>query len=256
MRIIIKTTTPLVSIIMPCYNSEKYISQSIESVLNQTYNNFELIIVDDCSTDKSRDIIKEFAIKDKRIKYEFSKVNEGVSITRNKAIEKAKGTYIAFLDSDDIWFPNKLDTQVNFMEDNRIEFSCCDYELISEQGIKLNKKVSVPRTTNYNNLLRYNTIGCLTVMINKEKIKNIHMKDIYHEDYIAWLDIAKQGYIIYGIQETLALYRKQKSSISSNKLNAAKYTWYVLRHVENISFIKSIECFSIYAIKNIKKHIL
>lgn len=240
---------------MPSYNSEKYISDSINSVLKQTYANFELIIIDDASTDSSRKIIKSFLKKDNRIKAIFSKNNRGVSTSRNKGINASKGKYIAFLDSDDIWLEDKLKKQVKFMEEKNISFCCCDYEFISEDNTKLNRKVPVPVKTNYNQLLKYNTIGCLTVMINKEKIKNIYMKKVFHEDYIAWLEIAKQGYQIYGIQETLALYRKRKKSVSNNKINAAKWTWYILRNIEGLSLFKSIKCFSFYAIKNIKKHI-
>ena len=244
----------LVSIITPMYNSGKFIKNTIDSVLNQTYQEWEMIIVDDCSTDISPDIVKYYAETDDRIKYIKTDENKGVSNARNIALKNAKGQYIAFLDSDDIWAYKKLENQIKFMKEKECVISFTSYELINEQNEKLGKIVSVPESIDYKTLLKGNILGCLTVMIDKSKLDfEVKMSGVKHEDYVLWLSILKKGYIAYGIDEVLAKYRKSLTSLSGNKLKSAMWTWNIYRNVENIPIYKSIYYFINYSINGIKK---
>jgi len=246
----------LVSIITPVYNAEKFISESIESVLNQTYNNWEMILVDDCSSDKSSEIINKYAEKDDRIKYIKLDINSGAAVARNTAIEASKGRYIAFLDSDDLWKPKKLERQLNFMKDNDVAFSFTGYDIIDEYGNEMNKSVQVPYKIDYNGLLKNTIIGCLTVVVDKEKIGNFKMPLIRtRQDLATWLMILRRGHIAYGINEPLANYRYVENSISSNKIKVMKKNWYVYRKIENLSLIKSTYVFILYGWNAVKKRL-
>lgn len=244
----------LVSIITPMYNSEKYIGITIESALNQTYEDWEMIIVDDCSSDSSPQIVKEYAKNDERIKYIKTDSNKGVSNARNIALKMAKGKFISFLDSDDIWNKDKLKKQVEFMKKNRCAISFTAYELIDENNEKLNKIINVPKIVDYNTLLKGNILGCLTVMIDKSKLDfEIKMSGVRHEDYVLWLSILKKGHIAYGINEVLAEYRKSSTSLSGNKIKSAMWTWNIYRNIEQIPLHKCIYYFISYGINGIKK---
>lgn len=244
----------LVSIITPMYNSEKYIGITIESALNQTYKDWEMIIVDDCSSDNSPKIVKEYAKNDERIKYIKTYSNKGVSNARNIALKMAKGQFISFLDSDDIWNEDKLKKQVEFMKKNKCAISFTSYELIDENNEKLNKIINVPKIVDYNTLLKGNILGCLTVMIDKSKLDfEIKMSGVRHEDYVLWLSILKKGHIAYGINEVLAEYRKSSTSLSGNKIKSAMWTWNIYRNIEQIPLHKCIYYFISYGINGIKK---
>ena len=244
----------LVSIITPMYNSEKYIGQTIESVLNQTYKEWEMLIVDDCSNDNSPNIVKEYVQRDNRIRYIKIKENKGVSNARNIGLQQARGRFIAFLDSDDKWNYSKLENQVQFMIEKECTITFTSYELIDEDSNTIGKEIKVPREVRYNDLLKGNTLGCLTVMIDKSKIEfDIEMSDARHEDYILWLSILKKGHIAYGIDKVLAQYRKSSTSLSGNKVKSAIWTWNVYRNIEKISLYKSMYYFINYIINGIKK---
>ena len=244
----------LVSIITPMYNSEKYIGQTIESVLNQTYQEWEMLIIDDCSNDNSPNIVKEYVQIDNRIRYIRVKENKGVSNARNIGLQQAKGRFIAFLDSDDIWNYSKLENQIDFMIEKNCTITFTSYELIDEDSNKLGKEIKVPSEVRYNDLLKGNILGCLTVIIDKSKIDfDIEMSGARHEDYILWLSILKKGHIAYGIDKILAKYRKSSTSLSGNKVKSAIWTWNVYRNVENLSLYKSMYYFINYIINGIKK---
>ena len=243
-----------VSVITPMYNCEKFISETIESVLNQTYTNWEMIIIDDCSTDKSKEIAKQYIERDKRIRLIELKENSGAAVARNKGIEVSSGRFIAFLDGDDLWESNKLEKQIQFMTEKNIGFSFTSYRVISETGIDLNKTVMVPNEIDYEGLLRNTIIGCLTVVIDRDIIKEIEMPLIRtRQDFATWLSILKKGYKAYGIDIPLARYRIVKDSISSNKLKAASKNWYVYRKIEKLSLFNTIVVFSSYVFNAIKK---
>jgi len=233
---------PLVSIVMPCYNCEKFIEDSINSVLNQSYANFELIVVDDISTDTTVDIIKKISKKDKRVKLFILDKKGGAAIARNKAIKEAKGKYVAFLDSDDLWKKEKLKKQVSFMEKNNIDFSYTNYEQIDENGNKLNIMRTSPKKLTFFRMKLGNSIGCLTVMYNSEKTGLIQIGDIKkRNDYALWLKIlekVKKGYLL---DECLSEYRISNNSISHNtsKFKLVKYHYELFRKLQKYNVVVS-----------------
>lgn len=226
---------PIVSIITPCYNSSLFISNTIESVLSQSYSNWEMLIIDDCSTDNSADIINGFAEKDHRIRYfRTDKPSGSPSLPRNIGIENAKGKYIAFLDSDDIWLPDKLEYQVKYMSDNNYQFVYSDYEKIDENGERNNRIILMPPKSAFWDVIETCTIPCLTVMMAKEIIGNTKFKYIPKEDFAFWLDILKKGVIAHNVGKVLALYRESHKSRSANKFDMIKNQWTILRKVEGV----------------------
>ncbi|WP_121663781.1 glycosyltransferase family 2 protein [Metabacillus litoralis] len=245
---------PLVSIITPSYNSTKFIPATIESVLSQTYQNWEMLIVDDCSKDESRKVIREYTEKDDRIKLIELQENSGAAVARNTAIKAAKGKYVAFLDSDDLWVPKKLEKQIEFMEINDYAFTYSKYQLMDVDGNKLDRVIDVPRNIDYNGLLSNTIIGCLTAVVNIEKTGPIEMPNIRtRQDFALWLSILKRGIKAHGLQEVLAYYRLVPGSISSNKVKAAKQTWKVYREVEKLGLLRSMFSFTGYALNAVKK---
>ena len=246
----------LVSIITPSYNSSKFIKDCVASVFSQTYKNWEMIIVDDCSKDNSKEIIKELAAKDKRIKPIFLEKNVGAAKARNVAIRQAKGKYVAFLDSDDLWNPKKLEKQLSFMYENEIAFSYTNYQFISENGEDLSNIISAPEKMTYDSYLKNTIIGCLTVIIDREKSGEFEMPNIRSShDMALWLLIMKRGFSAYGLDENLARYRIVSTSNTASKWHAAKDVWKVYRQVEKLSFIYSTWCFVWYAFNALKKRI-
>jgi teichuronic acid biosynthesis glycosyltransferase TuaG len=246
----------LVSIITPSYNSSKFIEESVRSVISQSYINWELLIVDDYSEDNSRSIISELADKDKRIQSIFLKKNVGAAETRNVAIRQAKGKYIAFLDSDDLWDSHKLEKQISFMENKDIAFSFSTYQFMSEDGKKFENVIKAPQKMTYHTYLKNTIIGCLTVIVDREKVGDFEMPNIRSShDMALWLLIMKRGFSAYGLDENLAKYRVVSSSNTANKTKAAKEVWNVYRKVEKLNIVYSTICFMGYAFNAIKKRL-
>ena len=232
--------TKLVSIITPVHNSEQFLGCCIESVLKQTYEHWEHILVDDCSTDDSASLIRSYANLNPRISYITLAVNSGAAVARNKAIERAKGDYIAFLDSDDRWYPEKLQLQLTFMIQNNCHFSFSSYDNIDENGNSLSKIVKARPIVTYKKALYKNPIGCLTAMYSVEYFGKQYMPDIRkRQDYALWLKLLKTTNAM-GLQQVLASYRNTSNSVSSNKLGLITYEWRIYREVEGLSFIKSL----------------
>lgn len=242
----------LVSVITPMYNAENWIKETIRSVQAQSYNMWEMIIVDDCSTDRSMEIVKKLQTEDRRIKYYCNKINSGVAITRNNAIKYAKGRYLAFLDSDDVWRSDKLQKQIEKMKKEQKAFCYSACEVIDEHGNRINVRY-VPESVNYQELLKGNIIPCLTVVLDRWIIKNVSMPKMPHEDYATWLKIFQSGIQACGINEPLASYRVVSSSVSNNKFKAMRWTWYIYRQFLGLDFIKSCYCFCFYVWNAIKK---
>lgn len=237
----VKFNNELVSIITPSYNSKLFIKETIKSVIEQTYTKWEMIIVDDCSTDNSKEIISQFVKDDNRIKLFNNKKNIGAAKTRNKAIDFAKGNYIAFLDSDDLWNPEKLELQLAFMVQNKIAFSYTYYDWINEKGKKLRSAIKLPHKVNYSSTIRHNKIGCLTVIFNVDYFKDYKMPNIRkRQDFGLWLKLLGQCEYAYCLPLNLASYRITPNSISSNKFSLIKYHWILYRKIENHSVIKSL----------------
>lgn len=206
----------LVSIVMPTWNCGKFIGESIESVQAQTYINWELLIVDDCSTDNTREIVERYSSKDNRIKYHCLEQNSGAAIARNTALRMAQGRWVAFLDSDDLWLPLKLEKQVKFMIEGNYGFSYTKYEIINEFGEQIGKCVSGPKKISKIGMYIYCWPGCLTVMYDKHRVGDIQIEDIKkNNDYALWLKAVRQS-TCYLLPETLAKYRKRSGSISNH----------------------------------------
>lgn len=237
----------LVSIVMPSYNTANYIGESINCVINQTYKNWELIIVDDCSTDNTDEIIKKF-LNDKRIKYFKNNKNSGAAISRNKALREAKGKWIAFLDSDDLWVPEKLEKQVNFMEKNNHSFSYTFYEEIDEIGNNLNIRILGPKKITKFGMYNYCWPGCLTVMYDANKIGLIQIEDIKkNNDYAMWLKVCKKV-DCYLYPYSLAFYRKRAGSISNHSyIKLIKWHYRLFKEADNQNIFNSL----IFTIRNI-----
>ena len=242
-----------ISIITPLYNGEKFVEDAINSVINQTYKNWELLIIDDFSKDKGCEIARNYAENDSRIRIIKNEENLGVVETRNRGIREAVGRYIAFLDCDDTWNHDKLKKQINFMEEKDAAISCTDYMRMDESG-NHKKLMMVKEKITYNMLLKSNIVGCLTVIYDTKKIGKKFFEDaVRSEDYVLWLDIFKETKIIYGLEEELAYYRVLDNSRSSNKIKVLKAQWLIYRKYENLSFVKAVYFFIIYFILGIKK---
>lgn len=243
----------LVSIIMPTCNSAKTVSESIESVLAQSYKNWQLLITDDCSQDDTLDIIQNFVNKDTRIKVYKNTVNLGAGLTRNHSIEHASGKYIAFLDADDIWLPAKLEKQIQFMQDNNYVFTYTKYQMF-KTGEQKGKIINPSLTTNYKKILYGNDIGCLTVVYDADELGKHFMPSIRkRQDLGLWVELLKITPQAYCLPEVLAYYRTD-SGMSKNKFSAAKYQWLFYRNVMNFGILSSSRYFFIYSIKGFLKH--
>lgn len=231
----------LVSIVMPAYNSEKYIGETIESVLAQTYQNWELLIVDDCSTDNTPNIVRSYLGKDSRVKYYRLSQNLGAAAARNKAMYEATGEYMAFLDSDDLWYKEKLQKQTDFMKQEKINFSYTSYERIEECSNKLPQRVICPKQTSYEKLLLGNTIGNSTAMYSVKSLGKFNIPLIRkRNDYALWLRILKKEKYAVGISDVLMKYRVRSDSLSSNKIELLKYNWQLYRNIEELNMLKSL----------------
>lgn len=232
--------SPLVSVIMPAHNAAAFISESIDSVLQQTYRHWELLIIDDASFDATPDIIKDFEEKDERISSYRLPANQGAGFARNIGIKASSGDFISFLDADDLWLSHKLEAQLKFMEDTGAQVAFSTYQLIDEAGIKLGKQVVALENLSFNKLLRANYIGNLTGIYNASSLGKIYCPLIRkRQDWGLWLLAVKKAGNARGITEFLALYRVRKNSLSRNKAEMLRYNFRVYRKVLGFSSLKS-----------------
>lgn len=242
----------LVSIIMPAYNCAEWIGKSISSIIAQTYENWELIIVDDCSTDNTLDVVEEYSKSDKRIKLHKLTQNSGAAIARNTAVDMANGVYLAFLDSDDLWKPDKLQKQIRFMSDNNYDFTCTDYGKIDENDVINNITIHCEKKYDYDMVLK-RCPGNSTIIYNCEKLGKFHAINIKRRnDFVMWLAVIKKARYAYGLQETLGYHRVRLGSISYKKSDLMKYQWKVYREIEHIGIFKSL-CLMVYKIMDTLK---
>lgn len=221
----------LVSIIMPSYNTAEYIAESIQSVLEQSYTDWELLVVDDCSTDKTDEVIKPY-LTDGRIKYYKNEKNCGAAVSRNRALREAKGQWIAFLDSDDLWMPDKLEKQIKYMEINGYHFSYTNYAEINTEGQRNDVTVTGPKRVTKTGMFNYCWLGCLTVMYDAETVGLVQIADIKkNNDYAMWLKVCKKA-DCYLLNEELALYRRgRQGSISTHSIKKL-IGWHYKLHKE------------------------
>lgn len=241
---------PLVSIVTATYNSSQEILETHQSIFAQTHSSWEWLITDDCSSDNTFEIITGLSEQDARIRVFRNEVNSGAAVSRNNSLRHAKGEFIAFIDSDDVWAPDKLDKQLDFMGET-VDFSFTAYELINELGVLMNQTVDANQNGafDYEDMLRKKaTLGCSTVMLRRNAFSDLSMPLLRTgQDYATWLKLLKTGKKAYLLNEVLTSYRILPTSISRNKVKKAKRQWQIYREVENLPMIKSAVCFCFYA---------
>jgi teichuronic acid biosynthesis glycosyltransferase TuaG len=238
---------PLVSIITPSWNVERLIGETILSVQAQTLGDWELLIADDCSTDNTTAVIESYAANDSRIRLIRQPRNGGPALARQAAIEQAKGRFIAFLDSDDLWLPAKLERQVAFAREHRAALCYTAFRRVNEDGSVAGRLIAVPECLTYDQLLKNTSIATLTALIDRDIAGNIAMKNEGYDDFCLWLSILKPGHVAWGLNEDLARYRVRGVSVSSRRMRAAGWVWHIYRSVERLSLLKSAWCFAHWA---------
>lgn len=248
---------PLVSIITPVYNGERYIRETIISVLNQTYEHWEYIIVNDASSDGTGNILQEYANKEKRVRIVTLERNGGVANARNVGIDEASGEYIAFLDSDDQWKKEKLEHHMEFILKNALVFSYTAYEVVNAEGKHIKNIIPSKLRVDYQQLLfSANVIPCCTVILKSGLMKDVHMPYIPHEDFAAWLTILRKNRVeAVGMAESLSIYRKRSGSVSSNKLRTIAWNWHIYYENQNLGFVRSVICLICFIVQTGIKYI-
>lgn len=249
----------LVSIIVPVYNGEKFIRETMDSVLAQTYSDWELLLIEDGSSDGSADVIEKYVAEkaETRIRLIRQPSNQGAARSRNRGLLEASGRYIAYLDADDLWAPEKLEHELKFMEEKGAAFVFTGYEFADEHGVGLGKVVRVPETLAYRQALSNTTIFTTTVMFDTSKISKelLEMPVIKSEDTALWWKVLRAGYTAYGLDENLVKYRRAGRSLSSNKLEAIRRIWYLYRKAEGMSVAASAWHFCFWALRAVRRRI-
>lgn len=246
----------LVSVVIPVYNAEKYIEDTLHCILNQTYKKIEVVIVDDVSTDNTLTKIKAF--HDERIKLYQNDKNSGPAVTRNKGIEAATGRYLAYMDADDLCDLDKIEKQMHFIKEKDCAFCFTGYEFADENGVRNGKVVHIPERVDYEYALRHTIISTITVMFDRNKLSNEILSmptNARGEDTATWWKILRHGYIAYGIDEPLSVYRRHGGSRSSNKFSAVYGTWRMYRDIEKLGLVKSLVCFTSYVWNAVKRRL-
>lgn len=247
--------TPLVSVIMPAYNAEKTIVRSVLSVCAQTATSWELIVIDDGSCDGTCDLVRELAQKDSRITLLENPKNMGVARTRNRGMDLARGQYVALLDSDDLWYPEKLEKQLALARGEQADIVYCSYAIVNDQEEKVCQDFLVPPTTDLKEMLIKSVISCSTVLLSRQIFEKYRFDEqFYHEDYVYWLNLLRDGWKAAGVTQVLAGYRITDDSRSSNKPRAAWYRWKIYRKHEKLSFPKSLSYMVRYTISGVRKY--
>ena len=247
--------TPMVSIVMPSYNCETFLEQAVRSVLAQTEQNWELLILDDASEDGTRAVAERLAGEDERIRLICNEQNMGVARTRNRGFELCRGEFTALLDSDDVWHPEKLERQLALLRRSGAALCYCAYEIIDENGQPVRAPYTVPEQVGFEDLLKENVISCSTVVLRRD-ISQAYRFDpgYYHEDYVLWLRLLKDGHRAVGCPETLAAWRLNPGSRSFNKLKSAQNRWKIYRNHLKLPFFKSLSAFAAYAVAGFRKY--
>ena len=249
----------LVSIIVPVYNAEKFIVETIQCVEAQTYPNWELLLVEDGSSDGTAAVIEEYVRqkKEERIRLIRQPSNMGAARARNRGLQEARGRYIAYLDADDLWAPRKLELQIGFMEEQEAAFAFTGYEFADEKARGLGKVVRVPMTLSYRQALSNTTIFTTTVMFDTKRISRelLEMPVMKSEDTALWWKVLRNGYTAYGLDENLALYRRPGKTLSSNKLEAIRRIWKLYRDAEGLDVLRSAWHFCFWAVRAVKRRV-
>jgi teichuronic acid biosynthesis glycosyltransferase TuaG len=248
-------TTDLVSIVTPAYKAAATINETIASVRAQTVGNWELLVSEDCGPDNTRELVREWQRRDERIRLIEPLQNGGPAAARNAALEQAKGRWIAFLDSDDIWLPTKLDRQLAFHQASPgTKISFTGFRRMSAEGDRIGRYISVPRRLDYKALLKNTAIATSTVIVDRHQTGNLVMKSTYYDDFACWLEILKSGGWAAGLNEDLMRYRMMSGSVSRNKGNSAKQVWLAYRNIEKLGPVVSAWNFAHYSARALLKY--
>ncbi len=246
---------PLVSVVMPAYNAEKFIQATIDSVRQQSYENWQLLVIDDGSKDRTVELVRAMAKEDARISLLQNEKNMGVAKTRNRGIALAEGEYIALLDSDDLWYPEKLEKQLALAEKTDAQIIYCSYAMIDEADRQKHAPFVVPTETSYKKMLISSVISCSTVLLHAQTAKQYQFDETYyHEDYVLWMQLLRDGKRAVGCEEVLGAYRIRETSRSSDKLSSAKKRWVIYRKCLHMSFISSAYYLFRYAVRAMRKY--
>ncbi len=247
--------SPLVSVIMPAYNAASYLREAISSVISQSVTDWELFVIDDGSSDNSRDIAAEFAQSDPRIQLVVNEKNMGVAKTRNRGIEMSKGQYIAFLDSDDVWHPEKLEHQLDRIAGMNADICYCSYAIIGADGNKVRADYLVPDEARFEDILKENFIQCSAMLIRSDIVKGIMFNTaFYHEDYILGLDMLREGNKAVGCTDILLDWRYIENSRSFDKKKSARNRWRIYRDYLKLPLYRAIYLFMCYTVAGLKKY--
>lgn len=244
----------LVSIVTPAWRAARFVGDTIRSVQAQDYADWEMFVVDDCSPDDTAAVVDSFAAADSRIRIIRQPENGGPAAARNAAIEAATGRYLAFLDSDDLWLPGKLTRQLEFMRERRAALSFTEFRRIAEDGRSPGKRIRVPDTLGYRELLCNTAIATSTVMVDRPLAGEFRMKRTYYDDFAAWLEILRRGHVAHGLREDLMRYRVVGQSVSRNKGKSAAMVWKTYREIEHLGVLDSAWCFANYAVRGWVKY--
>ena len=247
---------PRVSIITAAFNAGPFIEATIDSVRKQTLADWEMLVVDDASADRTADIVQDISVQDPRVILIRLQQNSGVSVARNTALAQARAPLIAFLDSDDLWLPEKLEHQVDFMARQDAALSYTSYRRISEDGGRIGRLLKAPSRLTYNQLLKNTAIATVTAMVDTRKTGQIRMTEARRDDYILWLSILKRGLLGHGLQEDLARYRVVRGSLSSKPKRSAAWVWTVYRRVEKLGPLRAAWCMAHYGTRAVLKRLV
>lgn len=244
----------LVSIVTPAYRVADIIEETIRSVVAQTYLKWEMLIADDCSPDDTAAVVERAAMRDSRIRLIRCEKNGGPAAARNAALERATGRWIAFLDSDDIWLPEKLEETLKFAVSHAAVLSYTGFRRIDFGGHEVGNYISVPDRLSYRQLLGNTSIATSTVLIDRKRAGNIVMRPVYYDDFVCWLEILKKGFVAHGLNKDLMRYRVVSDSVSRNKRRSAVEVWKTYRNVENLALLPSAWYFANYTLRAVRKY--
>lgn len=248
-------TEPLVSIITPAHNAERFIGETIRSVQAQTMGDWEMLVADDASPDGTRGVVEELALEDPRIRLVALAQNGGPARARNAALAQARGRYMAFLDSDDLWLPAKLERQLAFMAERDSAVSYTAFRRISADGGRIGRLIRVPKSLSYRQLLKNTAIATVTCVVDRQMTGPFEMTDAGYDDYILWLELLRRGFVAHGLQEDLARYRVVGGSISSKPQRSAAWTWNIYRKIEGLDLVPAVWCMGHYGLRAVAKRL-
>jgi teichuronic acid biosynthesis glycosyltransferase TuaG len=246
--------TEMVSIVTPAYKAARFIDETIRSVISQDYSHWEMLIVDDCSPDDTAERVEAWTKRDSRVRLIRQVANDGPAAARNAALSNSSGRYVAFLDSDDLWLPQKLSHQLEFMRNSNAAVSFTKFRRISEDGAQTGRLITVPRRLTYAQLLGNTAIATSTVIVDRSITGPLHLRPVYYDDFVLWLSLLRRGHVAFGLDMDLMRYRVVGKSVSRNKTRSAKEVWKTYRAVEGLGLLRSAWCLLSYGARGLFKY--